>query len=98
MNILPNSFFTWDAEERHEFLKNILKVDCEVTFTKVDGSLRIMPCTLRKDAIPEKLAESKRTKAFNPSVMSVWCLDRKEWRSFRVDNVISIKTILETVE
>jgi hypothetical protein len=23
--------------------------------------------------------------------MSVWCLDKKEWRSFRIANVISVK-------
>lgn len=98
MNILPNSFFTWGSEERHEFLKNLLKCDCEVTFTKVDGSLRTMPCTLRTDVIPPKLTESKRSKAYNPEVLSVWCLDRQEWRSFRVDNVISVKTIHQMVE
>jgi hypothetical protein len=67
--------------------------DCEVTFTKVDGSVRIMPCTLRAEALPAQLGESKKTKATNEKVISAYCLDKQEWRSFRVDNVTNIKVI-----
>ena len=65
--------------------------DCEVTFTKVDGSVRVMPCTLRAAALPAKLTESKRTK--NESVISAWGLDKSEWRSFKVANVTKIEII-----
>ena len=95
--MLPNNFFTWAAEERHEFLKNLLQVDCEVTFTKVDGSIRVMPCTLRKDLLPVKeINENKKQRAFNPENLSVWCLDKKELRSFKVMNVVAVKPIMET--
>jgi uncharacterized protein YdaU (DUF1376 family) len=33
----------------------------------------------------------KREKKVNLDVMNVWCLDKKEWRSFRIANVISAK-------
>jgi hypothetical protein len=65
--------------------------DCEVTFKKVDGELRVMPCTLRPEALPTKqVTESTRTKTPVPGVISAWSLDRREWRSFRVNNVISV--------
>ena len=68
--------------------------DCEVTFKKVDGELRVMPCTLRPAALPTKpVTEGTRTKSPTPGVLSVWCLDRREWRSFRVNNVISVVPI-----
>ena len=66
----------------------------EVTFTKVDGSVRVMPCTLKEDILPvAPSTESKRTKAPNETNLSVWCTDKAEWRSFKVANVTSIKAI-----
>jgi len=32
-----------------------------------------------------------KVKKENLNVMNVWCLDKKEWRSFRIANVISAK-------
>lgn len=80
----------------HELLQ---QHDCEVTFKKVDGELRVMPCTLRPEALPTKVVvEGARTKAPAPGVLSVWCLDRREWRSFRINNVISVVPIDQVTE
>lgn len=79
----------------HEQILELLhQSDCEVTFKKVNGELRVMPCTLRSEALPEKLlSENKRIREHNTNVISVWSLDRREWRSFRVDNVVSIVSL-----
>ena len=69
-----------------EALKNH---ECTVTFTKVNGETRVMPCTLKEDLVPK--VEPKGTKKPNEAVVSVWCLDQKEWRSFRVDNVVDLQ-------
>ena len=84
------------ATERGQWIRNLLDTGTyEITFTKVDGSKRIMPCTLKTDLLPQReLTESRRTKAANPEVLSVWCLDKSEWRSFRVMNVTEIRPIL----
>jgi hypothetical protein len=69
----------------------------EVTFKKVDGTLRTMPCTLNEALIPPApapdLTKPPRVKKFNPDVMSVFCTDKQEWRSFRIENVINVKAI-----
>ena len=77
--------------------------ECVVEFTKVDGTVRSMPCTLSEALIPPPPVHEtntdnpidfpapKKEKKSNPDVMSVWCLDKKEWRSFRIANVISAK-------
>ena len=71
--------------------------ECMVEFTKVNGEVRSMPCTLKAELIPpapvKVLAEGEvpKVKKENPEIMSVWCLDKKEWRSFRIANVISAK-------
>ena len=84
-----------DADGRQRALRNLLgKYDCEVTFTKVDGSVRIMPCTLRTEAMPLTEAdEHHTTKLYNPEVLSVWCLDKVSWRSFRVMNVTKVRRL-----
>jgi hypothetical protein len=72
-----------------------------VEFTKVNGEVRSMPCTLKAELIPpapvKVLAEGEvsKVKKENPEVMSVWCLDKKEWRSFRIVNVISAKAKID---
>jgi hypothetical protein len=71
---------------------------CIVEFTKVNGEIRAMPCTLKESLIPsvDKPETSpsdlpKKEKKINPDVMNVWCTDKQQWRSFRLNNVISIK-------
>jgi len=75
--------------DRNILLEALTKHECTVTFTKVNGETRIMPCTLKEDLVPK--IESKGIKKPNESVVSVWCLDKKEWRSFRVDNVVDLQ-------
>jgi hypothetical protein len=71
--------------------------ECVVEFTKVNGEVRSMPCTLKAELIPPapvkvlEEGQAPKEKKVNPDVMSVWCLDKKEWRSFRIVNVISAK-------
>jgi hypothetical protein len=75
--------------------------ECVVEFTKVNGEVRIMPCTLRTELIPPApvkiLTEGEvpKVKKENPEIMSVWCLDKKEWRSFRIANIISAKAKID---
>jgi hypothetical protein len=82
-----------------EQLSELLRTgECIVEFTKVDGTVRTMPCTLSDALIPpappKVLVEGEvaKVKKSNPDVFSVWCLDKKEWRSFRFANLISAKT------
>jgi hypothetical protein len=63
-----------------------------VTFTKVDGTERVMNCTL----LPSFLPEEYRNKApmlteSAPMTVSVWDVDVSGWRSFRLDTVTSVK-------
>jgi hypothetical protein len=82
--------------DRNHELRNLLsKHDCEVTFTKVDGSLRTMPCTLRTEAMPQRVVteEFQTTRLYKPETLSVWCLDKSEWRAFKVANVREVRVL-----
>lgn len=87
-----------DLDDRNREIRHLLeRHDCEVVFTKVNGELRTMPCTLRESAIPAKPVDiaskssEKRLRALD--VLSVWCLDKSEWRSFKVANVREIRVL-----
>lgn len=87
------------AFERDQLTHMLRTGVCEVTFTKVDGSVRVMPCTLDPAIVPPAPAprvlaegETARVKKANPDTISVWCTDKQEWRSFRVANVTSVRT------
>ena len=74
----------------------LINNECEVTFTKVDGTKRVMPCTLDPKRLPVvKVTESKREKTPNDQVLSVFCTDKNEWRSFRIMNAEEIRVIAQ---
>ena len=80
--------------EKAELKELLHKHIVEVTFTKVDGSVRVMPCTLKEDILLAKSEkEGKRTKMPNEANISVWCTDMNEWRSFKVANVTEVKVL-----
>ena len=57
-----------------------------VTFTKLDGSTRVMKCTLRPDMIP--LTENGGDSVHSDTTTVVYDLEKQAWRSFRNDSVI----------
>ena len=85
----------FDLETRwHEIFHLLGRYQVEVTFTKVEGTVRTMHCTLVDSYLPPKAVnENHTTKAINYKTLSAWCLDRGEWRSFRVENVTHIKVL-----
>jgi hypothetical protein len=46
--------------DRNILLEALTKHECTVTFTKVNGETRVMPCTLKEDVVPK--VEHKRHK------------------------------------
>lgn len=69
-----------------------------VTFTKKDGTERVMECTTSTSLVPqEPIAEGvepKREKKINEEVCPVYDLEAKHWKSFRWD---SIKQVTLTI-
>lgn len=87
-----------DLDDRRREMQHLLtEYDCEVTFTKVNGEVRTMPCTLKESAIPTRpvdiASKSSEKRLRTLDVLSVWCLDKQEWRSFKVANVREVRVI-----
>lgn len=85
--------------KRDELVERLKNNVCVVEFNKVNGDFRQMTCTLQASVLEENnqvVDYYKKTgKKPNEEVVSVWDLNAKGWRSFRIDKVISFKTETE---
>jgi hypothetical protein len=83
-----------------DWVKSLLQVtEVTVEFTKADGTIREMRCTLNPDKLPPApvtgpvdgiVKESKQRKAPDPESIRVFDLEKNEWRSFRFDRMQKI--------
>ena len=76
---------------KEEIVEALKTHKCVIKFTKVNGEVREMPCTLRDDIVPKyerKTPIKESTK--ETDLISVWCLDRGAWRSFHAKNVFAV--------
>lgn len=82
------------AKNLGDTLKEDLKTSVlNVKFTKANGEVRDMICTLRDDLIPiipaGKTAHLERQ--LSDEVVRVYDLEKEAWRSFRVDSIINVR-------
>jgi len=77
---------------KESMVESLHKGVCKVTFEKIDGSKRVMNCTLNNNYLPETLNESENKKEPNSNVIPVWDIDANAWRSFRIDSVEDFKS------
>lgn len=80
----------WTTESISQHLK---KNVVEVIFTKVNGDDRVMRCTLMPDYLPEQTDIEER--APRKDAVAVWDLEKGAWRSFRIDSIKSVSSILK---
>lgn len=75
-----------------EMLKNGVY---NVTFTKINGEERTMPCTLMENMLPLPTKNDpitqKKIRDLNEEVVAAWCVDKRAFRSFRVDRVTKVE-------
>jgi len=81
-----------------DWVRSLLQAtDVDVEFTKSDGTVRQMRCTLNPDKLPQVsgpidgiVKESKQRKAPDPESIRVFDIEKNEWRSFRFDRLLKI--------
>ena len=78
---------------REEMVEELKENLMQITFTKLDGTTRVMKCTLHK-SFTEFVNEATKAKLpTNEEVIPVWDIDNNSWRSFRVASVTDVKKI-----
>jgi WYL_2, Sm-like SH3 beta-barrel fold len=79
--------------DRDVLIDLLRKNIAEVTFTKVNGEERVMPCTLQEHLIPKKESNDSNVKNSKDTNLTVWCTDKNEWRSFRISSVTRVTVL-----
>lgn len=74
-----------------EFRELLRKDVCVVTFTKKDGTVREMLCTLMPAFLPDDPANVRQNGQID-TVVTVWDLEKSDWRAFRVDSVLKVES------
>lgn len=97
-NILNTTIPAIDDEleaKLHKWLKGILATtEATITFTKVDGTERVMKCTLEADKLPPVVIKEDakpRKQSDSTKALRVFDLEKSEWRSFTIKTVKRIE-------
>ena len=84
-----------DWDKFSNWLIGMLKINesVTVTFTKKDGTERVMNCTLKPELLPEAkpVAEGKEPRKESTTSIRVYDLEKQEWRSFTTKNVTRVE-------
>ena len=82
---------------RSELLEILHNNIANITFTKVNGDVRVLKGTLLEDFLPKKeIAEGvevETKKATNENVVVAFDIESDGYRSFRVDSVTAVEII-----
>lgn len=85
----------WTSKEKTRFVKwlkdHLAYGEVTITFEKKDGTVREMRCTLKDVPEYERKTENETPRKKNDEVISVYDLDKSDWRSFRIDSVKNVR-------
>jgi len=84
-----------EQELYREWLQGVLKMHTvDLTFRKKDDTIREMKCTLIESKLPLIEKKTDRVRKDNDDVISVFDLEKNEWRSCRYDSINQINFTL----
>jgi hypothetical protein len=94
-----NPTIDWKEEDWTKFeswLRGMLSTDTvTVTFTKKDGTDRVMNCTTNPTVVPKvEIKEGATPRKQSETTMRVFDTDIKEWRSFTTKSIKKINVTL----
>jgi hypothetical protein len=83
--------FVFTTKKEKDWLLGLLRSEIvELTFTKKDGTERIMVCTLAEQEIPEENLPKGTNRKKSDETVAVFDLENNGWRSFRWDSLTNI--------
>lgn len=82
----------FNTQSGKDWLKSILNDGVvTITFTKTDGTERVMKCTLDRKMVREpKVVHESRLRGVSPDVLPVYDIEARGWRSFRWDSITRV--------
>jgi hypothetical protein len=82
----------WDSIQwecfKNWIVNTLYNTKVTITFTKKDGTERVMQCTLKPSLLPKKeVKEDKADRKKSEHTIAVYDLEAKDWRSFTLKSV-----------
>lgn len=75
------------TNQKHQMITEKLSIgEHNIVFTKKDGTLREMRCTQDMSMVPDEFKPKGNNRKTTESI-PVWDIDKKAWRSFRLDSL-----------
>ena len=75
---------------RAEMIQKLQESQCRVIFKKINGEERDMQCTLMESVLPKLQSKpDAKERQPNETIIRAFDINKQEFRSFKVDNVIS---------
>lgn len=75
---------------RAEMIQKLQESQCRVIFKKINGEERDMQCTLMESVLPKLQSKpDSKERQPNETIIRAFDINKQEFRSFKVDNVIS---------
>lgn len=82
---------------KEELMEMLRKEVVEVTFKKLNGDERKMPCTLMPSFLPPATKDDpmsqKKVREISDKVVAVWAIESKGFRSFRYDRITKVEVV-----
>lgn len=76
---------------REQLVEMLKQGVIRVTFEKVDGTTRVMDCTLQSEYLPEDFRnKAPMLTEERGNTLAVWDTGVSQWRSFRIASVKSV--------
>lgn len=96
MNI-STEFTDKDWDKFTIWLNQMLRIGpATITFTKADGTDRVMKCTLEEDKLPKvEIKEGAKPRKESTTSIRVFDLEKNEWRSFTIKKVKQVNFTIE---
>ena len=92
MNSLENTSTTNPNFSRDNITQVLRNGTADVTFTKKDGTERVMKCTLQEDIAVPYEKKTDRTREGKANILPVWDLEADAWKSINIDTVKDVRT------
>ena len=84
--------FVFTTKKEKDWLIGLVRSEIvQLTFTKKDGTERIMKCTLAEQKIPAENVPKGTERAKSDEAVAVFDLENNGWRSFRWDSLTNIE-------
>ena len=77
---------------REDIVSKLKQGIVRVNFTKKDGEVRDMKCTLVSSLIPQESQPKGELNKISESVIRAYDVDANGWRSFVISNVNTVET------